>query len=179
MEDIQELIHKCLINDRGGQEKLYRKFYPALYLLCKKFFKDENDALEALNDGMLKVFKNIGQYNGNKGAFFNWVYTIVRNAACDKLKRDNTHTFTSSDITDFVIAGSDNPLSDLEWKDIYQLLQVLPPGTRAVCVLYYLEGFSINEICGQLQLSAGTVKWHLSETRMKMKPVLLKYHSKK
>jgi RNA polymerase sigma-70 factor (ECF subfamily) len=166
-----------LNNDRGGQEKLYRKFYPGLYLLCRKFFKNENDALEALNDGMLKVFKNIGQYNDHKGEFFNWVYTIVRNAACDKLKRDHTHIFT--EMTDLAIAGDDNPLAELEWKDIYKLLQVLPPGTRAVCVLYYLEGFSINEICGQLQLSAGTVKWHLSETRSRLKPVLLKYHSKK
>jgi RNA polymerase sigma factor (sigma-70 family) len=177
LEDIQELIRMCLINDRAGQEKLYRKFYPALFLLCKKFFKNDNDALEALNDGMLKVFKNIGQYKESKGEFFNWIYTIVRNAACDKLKRDHSYTYT--EMTDLIIPATDNPLATLEWKDIYQLLQVLPPGTRAVCVLYYLEGFLINEICEQLQLSAGTVKWHLSESRAKMKPVLQQYHFKK
>ncbi|SFE04269.1 RNA polymerase sigma-70 factor, ECF subfamily [Chitinophaga sp. CF118] len=176
LEDIQELISKCLNNDRVGQEKLYRRFYPALFLLCRKFFTDENDALEALNDGMLRVFKYIKQYDESKGQFFNWVYTIVRNAALDKLKNNNT--YASVEVTDLVIAGNDNPLEALEWKDIYTLLHVLPPGTRAVCVLYYIEGLAINEICRQLQLSAGTVKWHLSETRSKLKPVLLRYHSK-
>jgi RNA polymerase sigma-70 factor (ECF subfamily) len=177
LEDIQELIIRCLSNDRAGQEKLYRKFYPGLFLLCRKFFKDENDALEALNDGMLKVFKNIALYNSHKGEFFNWAYTIVRNAALDKLKINNVNT--SAEIPDHVIDTSDNPLAALEWKDIYTLLQVLPPGTRAVCVLYYIEGLSMSEICKQLQLSSGTVKWHLSETRSKLRPVLLKYHSKK
>lgn len=178
MEDIQELIIKCLRNDRAGQEKLYRRFYPALFLLCRKFFKDENDALEALNDGMLRVFKNIGQYHSDKGQFFNWVYTIVRNAALDKLKNNN-NIYTLAGIPDHIIDSTDNPLASLEWKDVYTLLQVLPPGTRAVCVLYYIEGFSMSEICNHLKLSTGTVKWHLSETRSKLKPVLLKYHSKK
>jgi RNA polymerase sigma factor (sigma-70 family) len=178
LEDIQELIKKCLANDRAGQEKLYRRFYPALYLLCRKFFKEENEALEALNDGMLRVFKNLGLYSQAKGEFFNWVYTIVRNAAIDKLKRNNRDGFM--EITDLlVVAGGDNPLAALEWKDIYKLLQVLPPATRSVCVLFYLEGFAINEISEQLQLSAGTVKWHLSETRTRLKPVLLQYHAKK
>lgn len=177
MEDIQELIIKCLSNDRAGQEKLYRRFYPALFLLCRKFFKDENDALEALNDGMLRVFKNIGQYNSSKGEFFNWAYTIVRNAALDKLKINNTYSV--AEIPDHMIDSSDSPLTALEWKDIYKLLHVLPPGTRAVCVLYYIEGLSMSEICKQLTLSTGTVKWHLSEARSKLRPVLLKYHSKK
>jgi RNA polymerase sigma factor (sigma-70 family) len=177
LEETQELIIKCLDNDRVAQEKLYRKFYPALFLLCRKFFKDENDALEALNDGMLRVFKNIGQYNNTKGEFFNWVYTVVRNAALDKLKNNNTYMV--AEMPDYIIDNSDNPLAALEWKDVYTLLYVLPPGTRAVCVLYYIEGFSMSEICDQLKLSTGTVKWHLSETRSKLKPVLLKYHSKK
>lgn len=85
------MIIKCLGNDRAAQEKLYRKFYPALFLLCRKFFKDENDALEALNDGMLRVFKHIGQYNNTIGEFFNWMYTVVRNAALDKLKHNYTY----------------------------------------------------------------------------------------
>ena len=42
-------------------------------------------ALEAVNDGMMKVFKALPDYKYNQGSFFNWVYTIVRNAAVDKL----------------------------------------------------------------------------------------------
>jgi len=175
LEDIQELIKQCVANDRLGQEKLYKKFYPALFLLCRKFFPEQADALEVLNDGMLKVFKNIGLFKDDKGQFFNWVYTIVRNTALDRLK--NVKWAEHVDVEGIDISHSDNPLSAMESGDIYKLLDVLPPATRAICILFYLEGFSINEICARLQLSQGTVKWHLSETRSKLKPVLLKYYS--
>lgn len=175
MEDIQELIKQCVANDRLGQEKLYKKFYPALFLLCRKFFPGQADALEVLNDGMLKVFKNIGSFKDDKGQFFNWIYTIVRNTALDRLKSVKWTEHVGVEGID--ISHSDNPLSAMESGDIYKLLDVLPPATRAICILFYLEGFSINEICTRLQLSQGTVKWHLSETRSKLKPVLLKYYS--
>jgi RNA polymerase sigma-70 factor (ECF subfamily) len=71
----------------------------------------------------------------------------------------------------------DNPLKTLEDQDIYKLLNALTPATRVVCSLFYLEGFSIKDIAEKLELSAGTVKWHLSETRKKLKPVLEKYYS--
>lgn len=175
MEDIQELIRQCIANDRLGQEKLYKKFYPALFLLCRKFFPEQADALEVLNDGMLKVFKNITLFKDDRGQFFNWVYTIVRNTALDRLK--SARWTEHAGVDDIDIADSGNPLSAMESGDIYKLLDVLPPATRAICILFYLEGFSINEICTRLQLSQGTVKWHLSETRSKLKPVLLKYYS--
>lgn len=175
MEDIQELIKQCAANDRLGQEKLYKKFYPALFLLCRKFFPEQADALEVLNDGMLKVFKNIALFKEDRGQFFNWVYTVVRNTALDRLK--NAKWTDHIGVDDIDISNNDNPLSAMESGDIYKLLDVLPPATRAICILFYLEGFSINEICTRLQLSQGTVKWHLSETRSKLKPVLLKYYS--
>lgn len=177
MEDIKELIRLCAANDRLGQEKLYRKFYPALFLLCRKFFPVQEDALEALNDGMLKVFRNIEKYSEEKGDFFNWVYTVVRNTSLDKLKNIGWTAHVAVD--DIPIPDDDNPLAALELADIYKLLDVLPAATRAVSILFYLEGFKIPEISEQLQLSSGTVKWHLSEVRRKLKPVLLKHYFKK
>lgn len=175
MQDELQLIKDCAANNRLSQEKLYRKFYPSLMLLCKRFFADEHEALEAVNDGMIKVFKKIGEYDVAKGSFFNWVYTVVRNTALDKLKLIR---FPAMDELNDVAAdiGQRNPLQSLEWKDIYQLLDTLSPATRAVCSLFYLEGFSIREISKQLQVSEGTVKWHLSETRKRLKPVFEKYY---
>jgi len=178
LDDLQQLINDCAANNRLSQEKLYRRFYPALFLLCKRFFTDNHQALEALNDGMLKVFKQLQYYNNEKGNFFNWMYTIIRNTALDKLK---SKQFFTSQIADenitFVNPQNENPLQLLEQKDVYVLLDVLSPATRVVCILFYLDGLSIKDICHQLQVSSGTVKWHLSETRRKLKPFLKAYYS--
>jgi RNA polymerase sigma-70 factor (ECF subfamily) len=68
----------------------------------------------------------------------------------------------------------DNPFKELEWNDIYFYLDKLPPATRAVCTLHYLEGFAIKEISEQLDLSEGTIKWHLSESRSRLKALISK-----
>ncbi|MBO9728784.1 MAG: sigma-70 family RNA polymerase sigma factor [Chitinophaga sp.] len=177
LEDISQLIAACADNNRLSQEKLYHKLYPALFLLCRKFFSDNNDALEALNDGMLLVFRHIKKYDSAKGAFFNWAYTIVRNAALDKLKQNKWPEHQELD--NYLPEKKDILPGKLEWKDIYKLLDHLPPATRTICSLYYLEDLSIKEISEQLQLSTGTIKWHLSETRTRLKPVFLAYYLNK
>lgn len=174
MEDLQQIIKQCAANNRRSQEKLYLMYYHALFALCKKFFKDDHEALEALNDGMLKVYKNIGTYSNHKGEFFNWVYTVVRNTALDKLKLSKQPAAAELNES---MQNYDNPLQGLDWKDIYKLLDVLAPATRPVCSLFYLEGFTIKEISEKLGISHGTVKWHLNETRQKLKPVFKSYYS--
>lgn len=174
MNDEYKLIQECAANNRLSQEKLYYRFYPALMLLCKRFFSDDHKALETLNDGMMKVYRNISSFDSRKGELFNWVYTVIRNTALDKLKIViPAATKELNGITEN--AYEDKTIQNLEWKDMYKLLDNLPAATRAVCNLFYIEGFSIKDISDSLEISAGTVKWHLSETRKKLKPVFEKY----
>jgi len=174
LEELNAIIKGCILNDRISQEKLYRRFYPALFCLCRKFFTDEHVALEVLNDGMMKVFKHLPAYDPEKGAFFNWVYTIVRHTAIDKLKGTLPDVFLPDpDSIDLQVQGT--VLQQLEWKDIYVYLDQLPPATRVVFSFFYLEGYKIPEISNELQISVGTVKWHLSESRKMIQPILKKH----
>jgi RNA polymerase sigma factor (sigma-70 family) len=128
---------------------------------------------------MMKVFQNIASYRPEKGKFFNWVYTIVRNTALDKFRMSATE-FQHQDIYEFAYSVADpqnenNPMLALEEKDIYVLLDSLNPATRVVCNLFYVEGLQIKEIAEQLRISGGTVKWHLSESRKKLRSVFEKH----
>lgn len=170
MKQINEILEGCKQNDRHSQEALYHLVYPAMFALCKQFFDDNHDALTALNNGMLRVYKNIELYDPLKGEFFNWMYTIVRNAALSFLKDKKHFVFTElPESTDVLPAG--NPFKTLERKDVYVYLGKLPPVTRAVCSLFYIEGFSIKETASSLSIKEGTVKWHLNECRNKLKRI--------
>ena len=173
MEEYSEkqVINGCRRNDRLSQEKLYKQFFPALFCMCKRFFQNDHEAKEAVNDGMLKVYKNIDTYREDKGVFFNWVYTIVRHAALDKLKLSGSIPQRAETLSGIEPDSGDNPLSLLESKEVYKLLDHLAPATRVVCSLFYLEGYSIKDIGEQLKISPGTVKWHLSESRKKLKEI--------
>jgi RNA polymerase sigma-70 factor (ECF subfamily) len=123
---------------------------------------------------MMKVFERIGSYHPERGRFFNWVYTIVHHTALDKLRSSIARTLRTDILDDDgpEIDAGDNPLRSMEERDIYRLLDRLPPATRAVFDLFYLENYSISEIAEPLSVSAGTVKWHLSEGRHKLKSLL-------
>ncbi len=178
MTDIEYIIEGCKRNDQQCQEKLYRQFYPALFALCKTFFQDKDDIVTALNNGMLRVYTNINQYEAGKGDFFNWVYTIVRNAALTQV-RDKKVNLTYELTEDIKEASEANPFKQLEWKDIYYYLDQLPPKTRCVCSLYYLEGFSIKDISVSIDMKEGAVKWHLSECRSRLKTIFEQQNFKK
>jgi RNA polymerase sigma-70 factor (ECF subfamily) len=55
-----------------------------------------------------------------------------------------------------------------------QLVQHLPPRQRTVAVLFYLDDLSIEEIARTLGLRVGTVKFHLSKARHRLREVLLR-----
>ncbi|MCX6245904.1 MAG: sigma-70 family RNA polymerase sigma factor [Bacteroidetes bacterium] len=174
MKDLHDIIEGCKRNDRSSQEKLYRQFYPGLFALCKKFFHDNHDALTSLNNGMLNVFKNIGKYDPAKGELFNWAYTIVRNAAITHLNNMKIVQQTTEITGEMEQSLFSSPFKELEWNDLFSYLDKLPPATRAVCSLHYIEGFAVREISEQLSLSEGTIKWHLSESRSRLKTLFFK-----
>lgn len=174
LDNITTILQGCKQQDRSSQEKLYKQFYPGLYALCKKFFDEEHDILSALNNGMLKVFKNIHQYDADKGILFNWAYTIVRNESLTYLRNKSTITDTVELSDDIQFDQQSTPFKMLEWKDIYYFLSKLPAATRAICILFYIEGYSIKEIASQLAIKDGTIKWHLNESRTRLKVLFTK-----
>jgi RNA polymerase sigma-70 factor (ECF subfamily) len=174
--DLQQVIQGCVRNERVSQERLYKEYYVPLFCMCRRFFENDHEAIESVNDGMMKVFGHIADYRPEKGQFFNWVYTIVRHTAIDKVRASMRPSILSGpyDTGEGVpeTAADHNPIAALERKDLYILLDQLNPGTRVICNLYYIEGYSVKEIAENVGLTAGTIKWHLSESRKKLKSVL-------
>ena len=171
---LNDLVEGCKKEDRLCQEKLYKLFYPALFSLCKLFFDDNHEALSSFNNGMLQVFKNIDSYNEQKGSLFNWMYTLVRNSALTQL-RNKKSIFQMHQLPEGIeLPAKENLFKTLESKELFHTFLHLPQSTRAVCKLFYQDDFSVKEISLQLQITEGTVKWHLSEGRKQLKIILQK-----
>ena len=168
-DDLNILLKGCIRYDRLSQEKLYRQFYPDLFALCHKFFDDEHDILTALNNGMMNVFNSIEKYDANRGELAGWIYSIVRNAAISVVRTKRREMITNELVGDMLLEASVNPLGNFDEEVILRFLSTLSATTRAVFNLFYMEGFMIKEISQSLDMKEGTVKWHLSESRTKLK----------
>lgn len=173
-ENINTIISGCKRNDRRSQELLYRNFYGAMMSFCLRYTQNEQDALEVLNTGFYKVFKNIDRYDERKAALYTWIRTIILNTCLDFIKAKNGRIVQHELDQAAKVDLPPDVFSKMSSHDILQLVRRLPPATQAVFNLYVMEGYAHKEIGELLQISEGTSKWHLSEARKQLQTMILK-----
>ena len=164
-QDIAAIITGCKANHRLSQEKLYRNFYRVMMMLCLRYTKNETDALDVLNTGFYKVYKNIGSYDPRKGELYTWIRTIIINSCLDFIKRKVTEQSWQELDTAETVDMPPEVFIKMSATEILDLVRQLPPSTQGVFNLYVMDGYSHKEIAQMLRISEGTSKWHLSEAR--------------
>jgi len=55
-------VEACALNKRESQKVLYSSFYGYAMAICDRYANKQEDAVEILNDGFLKIFKEIHHY---------------------------------------------------------------------------------------------------------------------
>ena len=160
-----DIINGCKKGNRKAQEKLYKNYYRSMATLCLRYTKSENDAIEVLNNGFLKVFNNIQRYEPAKASLYTWIRTIVINSCLDFIKsKQNLQPLNELNEASEVHIPAE-VISKMKASELLDLVRQLPPSSQAVFNLYVMEGYNHKEIAQLLGISAGTSKWHLSEAR--------------
>lgn len=161
----QDLIKGCSRNDRRMQEVLYKQYCSSMLVLCKSYAKNEEDAVEILQDGFLKIFQRIDRYDASKSSIYTWMRTIMIRTAIDFLRKQNKKQIAIEWKEEHDPAIDAEALERMSAQQILYLLQHLPATTRAVFNLFITEGYTHREIGELLKISEGTSKWHISEAR--------------
>ncbi|MCB0525235.1 MAG: RNA polymerase sigma factor [Lewinellaceae bacterium] len=169
---IEPNLKACLENNRSAQKALFEQLKGKMFALCLRYANSREDAEDILQEGFIKVFRDLGQYSG-EGNFEGWVRKIFVNTALQHLQKQrkgpivvelNGQEFTSE---------SEPFISDeAPAKNITRLLQKLPPGFRAVFNLHVLEGYSHPEIAEILNISVGTSKSQLLRAKAHFRTLL-------
>lgn len=140
--------------------------------ICLRYTKNEADAVEVLNTGFLKVFKNIQRYEPAQASLYTWIRTIVINSCLDFIKaRKNKAAMMELEEAGEVHIEA-NAISRIKFSELMALIRKLPPATQAVFNLYVIEGYNHKEIGKLLNISEGTSKWHLSEARKSLQKMI-------
>ena len=176
----KNVLEGCLKNDRKAQELFYKQFYGPMVNICIRYTRNEEDALEVLHNGFLKVFKHLGTYDATKASPYTWIKTIMVNSAIDFIRARQKFK-NQVELKENHDAGSiDNEaIQRMGSAEVLQLVRMLPTATQTVFNLYVIEGFNHREIGDILGISDGTSKWHLSEARRQLKQLLLTMHAVK
>lgn len=172
---INEIIQGCLKNKRKYQKLLYDRYARLMYRICLSYVNDRDAAQDVLQDGFIKVFKNIRHYDEN-GSLDGWIRKIIVNTAIDYLRSkkrlgnmlEYDDEIKSSDV-------KNDGIQNVNVEAILLKVNQLPDGARAVFNLYALEGYSHKEIAQQLAITEGTSKSQFNRAKRMLKDWLKEF----
>jgi len=164
----KQLIEGCAANCRKSQEQLYKRYYNPMLALCFRYTKNQEDAIEVLHEGLLKVFQNIKDFDASRSALYTWIHTVMVRTAIDFLRRKKLKTINVEWNDNNEPAIQPETIIDRSAEEILYFLKQLPEMSAAVFNLYVIEGYKHKEISQLLHISEGTSKWHLSEAKKKL-----------
>ena len=174
------ILESCRKGNQASQMRLYEHFYSYAMGICLRYSKNREEAREMVNDGFLKVFTKLDQYD-YKYPFTAWLRRIFINTAIDYHRKYHKNRELLQVITDIETEPVYNEaIANLSFDELIKLIQKLPPAYRMVFNLYVIEGLKHHEIAAQLNISVGSSKSNLAKARKKLIELLpIQYRARK
>jgi len=188
-----DLVQRVQAGDTAAFRALFDKYHRRAFAVAMGVVKNEDDALDAVQEAFVKVHKNIHKFQGSS-SFYTWLYRIVMNVSIDHIRRTSRRKNLDFDERalheESEVAGDGalvpsvtnaNPGKAALRRElgsaIQAALQELPEHHRAVIILREIEGMSYEQMAETLDVPKGTVMSRLFHARKKMQASLGPYLS--
>lgn len=171
----EQIVRGCLAGKREFQKKLYDTYAGKMLFVCYRYTKDKDEAQDVMQEGFIKVFKNLHTFKF-LGSFEGWVRRIMVHTSIEHIRR-RKQTTVFDDIENVVHhpESETDASGRLGEKELVRMLHLLPDGYRTVFNLYVIEGYAHKEIAQMLGITEGTSKSQLSKAKEHLKGLLHKY----
>ena len=146
------------------QEMLYQRFSSRMYAVCLRYCKDAEEARDLLQDGFVKIFKNLKKFR-SEGSFEGWIRRIFVNTAIEHFRKSHKISYVPQPQEMLIEDAACSVLDHLAAKDIIKMIQELSPGYRQVFNMHVIEGYSHKDIGDILGITEGTSKSQLARAK--------------
>jgi len=147
---------------------LYSRYAPQMLGVCYRYTKSLQDAEDVLQDGFVRVFKFLHQYD-SRGDLGAWIRRIMVNTALNYLKQSKKYQHDLLfDTTELHAVSADDPEVLLNAKEIAEMIRQLPTGYQTIFNLYAVEGYSHAEIGQMMGINETTSRSQYMRARQLM-----------
>ena len=185
------LVERVRSGDKSAFEVLMHRYEDRVFRLSVGMLKNREDALDAVQDAFLNVYRKIDTFRG-ESAFSTWLYKIALNSVYMKLRSRTRHEQNESlDDLEAVLDPSkirilmppsgwseraDDTLlrKELSLK-LREAVDALPEEYRAIFNLREVEELSNQEVADILGLGLAATKTRLHRARLFLRQRLSKY----
>ena len=167
-----DVIQRCKKNNAKAQMELYNLYCKAMFLVAKRYMKDDMAAEDVMQDAFIKAFKKIETYRGEV-SFGSWLKRIVINQSIDELKKKRLEIVSIKQEVHEIIEEDDWEVEDkINMQQIIKCIKSLKEKYRVVLSLYLLEGYDHQEISQILGITQVTSRTHLLRGKKKLQESL-------
>ena len=180
--DYTQAVEQAKAGREEGFTFLYENTYRNKLYIAMKYMKNEQDAMDVLQDAYIKAFSRLDSLQ-DANAFPGWMSTIVANTAINALQKKKAVLFSDlqnendeGDVFEYNLEDenmSTQPEMACTVQETQDMVRVLIDSLsdeQRICVLmFHLEGYSIKDIATVLNCSENTVKSRLNYGRKNIK----------
>lgn len=150
--NLNQIWEGCQQNQRKQQELLYKLLAPKMLTVCVRYAQDRDEAQDIMQEGFIKVFKNVHNFRG-EGSLEGWIRRIMVHSAISRFRKQKNLILTDEIPENSVPFYSNNQGGSLEARDLQLMIQQLPDTYRSVFNMYAIEGYSHQEIGATLGMT--------------------------
>lgn len=152
---------RSLLDKQIFSEKIL-EIESTLYHVAKSILVSDKDSEDAVQEAILKGYEKLSTLK-NDQYFKTWLVRILINT-CYGLKRSEKLTTSYEDYFETECVEDKQ-----DYSELYQAIFELKQPIRITIILYYIEGYSVEEIKKILRIPSGTVKSRLAKGRRLLK----------
>ena len=168
---IEKLIERVKAGDTDALKTVYEAYSQRMRNACIRITQEDEDTVDDLvQESFIRAYYSLEKLK-DASKFGEWVVAITKNVSLRYLERKRKiQVLPFSEIGDgFDVESSYTSDSNLEEKELFELIDKLPSGYRNVFRMAVIDGFSHKEIAEKLGIEP-----HSSSSQLTRAKVLLR-----
>ncbi|MDE6662115.1 MAG: sigma-70 family RNA polymerase sigma factor [Lachnospiraceae bacterium] len=183
-EELQRAVESYKGGNGEAFEQVYNLSHKYLYVCIRHIVRDDEAAVDMLQETYLEISRSIGQLNSTED-FLNWAAVIAKRKCYAYMNKSDKYvifgTGKDEEEQDIIESVADNeafiPESIMQDKEKSRLIMEIIDGLsdmQRLCVIaYFYNEQTQEEIAEELGIPVNTVKSHINRAKVKIKEEVL------
>lgn len=156
--------------------KLFNRYKNFVDHVLYSYLKDFDEAQDLTNIVFLKVYYKLSSFT-DYSSFGGWLRIIANRTAIDYLRKiGDKNKFLGDDDNkmslDQIESNECDTVNRITYEQLLEEFDRFSPIHREICLLFYKDNLTVEQISKNLSISTGTIKSILSRTRANIKKSL-------
>lgn len=141
-------------------EDYYRRYGPMVLRRCRSLLKDENEAMDAMQDTFVRIVRNQARLDDSSPASL--LYRTATHVCLNRLRTLRRHPEHRDDeLLDQIASFEETEEQSVGRSVLGRLFHKEPESTRTIAVLHLMDGLTLEETAREVGMSVSGVRKRL------------------